>query len=201
LSLPPLTLFTRFSKGEEGSFAIALDFHIEEIAVILGNSYNRICDMTCLSTTSGVPSNLLIPLGFYSANCPKPIKQPEKKSNEINDLHPELTYLRMYGIILFETEIQPLLGDTYMADTVNLVVDYEDQVDWLQDSIVIENVELGQTHYDLIIELEQAVYDNTRERYNPPSSHIQIVGYSPADSDVTVKRGVNYWHSDENIFA
>ena len=88
-----------------------------------------------------------------------------------------------------------------MADTVNLVVDYEDQVDWLQDSIVIENVELGQTHYDLIIELEQAVYDNTRERYNPPSSHIQIVGYSPADSDVTVKRGVNYWHSDENIFA
>ena len=88
-----------------------------------------------------------------------------------------------------------------MTDKINLVVDYEDQVDWLQDSIVIENVELGQTHYDLIIELEQAVYDNTRERYNPPSSHIQIVGYSPADSDVTVKRGVNYWHSDENIFA
>ena len=65
--------------------------------------------MTCLSTTSGVPSNLLIPLGFYSANCPKPIKQPEKKSNEINDLHSDLTYLRMYGIILFETEIQPFI--------------------------------------------------------------------------------------------
>ena len=88
-----------------------------------------------------------------------------------------------------------------MADKINLVVDYEDQVDWLQDSIVIENVELGQNHYDLIIELEQAVFDNTRDRYNPPSSHIQIMGYSPADSDVVVKKGVNYWHSDENIFA
>jgi hypothetical protein len=39
LSLPPLTLFTRFSKGEEGSLAIALDSHITESAVILGNSY------------------------------------------------------------------------------------------------------------------------------------------------------------------
>ena len=179
----------------------ALDFHIEEIAVILGNSYNRICDMTCLSTTSGFFSNLLIPLGFYSANCPKPIKQPEKKSNEINDLHPELTYLRMYGIILFETEIQPLLGDTYMADTVNLVVDYEDEADWLQDSIVIENVTLGRKHEDLIVELEQAVYDGTRERYDPPSSHIRIVGYAPADENVTVKRGLNFWTDEDNIFA
>ncbi len=88
-----------------------------------------------------------------------------------------------------------------MTDKINLVVDYEDQVDWLQDSIVIENVELGREHYDLIIELEQAVYDNTRSMHNPPSSHIQIMGYSPADSDVTVKKGVNYWHSDENIFV
>ena len=202
MSLPPLTLFTRFSKGEEGSFAIALDFHIEEIAVILGNSYNRICDMTCLSTTSGVPSNLLIPLGFYSANCPKPIKQPEKKSNEINDLYPNLTYPRMYGIMLFETEIQPVLGNTYiMTDRQNLVVDYEDQADWLQDSIVIENVILPQEHDQLIVELEQAVYDNTRDRYDPPSSHIRIVGFAPADSDVVVKRGVNFWTDDDNIFA
>ena len=88
-----------------------------------------------------------------------------------------------------------------MTMKVNLMVDYEDQVDWLQDSIVIENVELGRDHYDLVIELEQAVYDNTRSMYNPPSSHIQIMGYSPADSDVVVKRGVNYWHSDEDIFA
>jgi len=88
-----------------------------------------------------------------------------------------------------------------MVKKIDLVVDYEDQVDWLQDSIVIENVELGQTHYDLIIELEQAVYDNTRSMHNPPSSYIQIVGYSPADSDVTIKPGVNYWHSDENIFT
>jgi len=88
-----------------------------------------------------------------------------------------------------------------MTDRINLVVDYEDQVDWLQDSIVIENVILPQEHSQLIIELEQAVYDNTRSMYRPPSSHIQIMGYGPADSDVTVKRGVNYWHSDEDIFA
>ena len=84
---------------------------------------------------------------------------------------------------------------------MNLLVDYEDQVDWLQDSIVIENVDLNQDHYNLIVELEQTVYDNTRSMHNPPSSHIQIMGFSPADSDVVVKQGVNYWHSDENIFA
>jgi hypothetical protein len=83
----------------------------------------------------------------------------------------------------------------------NLVVDYEDQADWLQDSIVIENVELTGNHDNLIIELEQAVYDGTRERYDPPSSHIRIVGYAPADSDVTVKRGLNFWTDDDNIFA
>ena len=86
-----------------------------------------------------------------------------------------------------------------MTDRISLRVDYEDQVDWLQDSIIIENVIMPQNHYDLIIELEQAVYDNTRSMYRPPSSHINIVGYSPADSDVTVKKGVNYWHSDEDI--
>ena len=84
---------------------------------------------------------------------------------------------------------------------VNLRVDYEDQVDWLQDSIVIENVDLDQDHYNLIVELEQTVYDNTRSMHNPPSSHIQIMGYAPADSDVVIKQGVNYWQSDENIFA
>ena len=180
---------------------IAQAFHIVGIAVILGNSYNRIYDMTYLSTTSGFPSNLLIPLGYFSEKCPNPRKQPEKKSNEINDLHPDLTYPRKCGIILFENRETPLLGDTYMANTVNLVVDYEDQVDWLQDSIVIENVDLDQDHYNLIVELEQTVYDNTRSMHNPPSSHIQIMGYGPADSDVTIKQGVNYWQSDENIFA
>ena len=83
----------------------------------------------------------------------------------------------------------------------NLVVDYEDEADWLQDSIVIENVILPQPHDQLIVELEQAVYDNTRSMYNPPSSHIRIVGYAPADSDVAVKRGVNFWCDDDNIFA
>ena len=84
---------------------------------------------------------------------------------------------------------------------INLMVDYEDRVDWLQDSVVIENVDLSQNHYDLIIELEQAVYDATRFMINPPSSHIQIMGYAPADSSVVVKEGVNFWTSDENIFA
>ena len=88
-----------------------------------------------------------------------------------------------------------------MADRMNLVVDYEDQVDWLQDSIVIENVSMGQDHVQLIQELEQAVYDATRSMFNPPSSHIQIMGFSPADSDVEVKNGVNYWHSDEDIWS
>ena len=83
---------------------------------------------------------------------------------------------------------------------INLVVDYEDQVDWSQDSVVIEKVDLDQDHYNLIVELEQAVFDATRFMINPPSSHIQIMGYSPADSKVVVKEGVNYWHDDENIF-
>ena len=102
MTLPLLTLFTRFSKGVEGSLAIALDFHIVEIAAILGNSYNRICDMTYLSTTSGFPCNLLIPLGFFSEKCPKFRKVPKIKSNKINDLHPDLTYPRMCGIMMFE---------------------------------------------------------------------------------------------------
>jgi len=88
-----------------------------------------------------------------------------------------------------------------MAERMNLVVDYEDQVDWLQDSIVIENVTMGQDHVQLIQELEQAVYDATRSMFNPPSSHIQIMGFSPADSDVVVKRGVNFWTDEENIWS
>ena len=84
---------------------------------------------------------------------------------------------------------------------MNLVVDYEDQADWLQDSIVIENVIMGQAHDQLIVELEQAVYDGTRSMFNPPSSHIRIMGFGPADSDVVVKRGVNFWVDSENIFA
>ena len=88
-----------------------------------------------------------------------------------------------------------------MTDRINLVVDYEDEADWLQDSVVVENVTLGRKHEDLIVELEQAVYDNTRDRYDPPSSHIRIMGYAPADSDVVVKRGLNFWVDSENIFA
>ena len=88
-----------------------------------------------------------------------------------------------------------------MTDRQDLVVDYEDQADWLQDSIVIENVILPQEHNQLIVELEQAVYDATRSRYNPPSSHLRIVGYAPADSDTVVKRGHNFWTDEDNIFA
>ena len=88
-----------------------------------------------------------------------------------------------------------------MTSKVNLMVDYEDEADWFQDNIIIENVTLGRKHEDLIVELEQAVYDGTRERYAPPSSHIRIVGYAPADSDVTVKKGLNFWTHEDNIFA
>jgi SPX domain protein involved in polyphosphate accumulation len=83
----------------------------------------------------------------------------------------------------------------------NLVVDYEDQADWLQDSIVLEDVILDGNHDALITKLEYAVYDMTRDNYNPPSKHIRIMGYAPADSDVTVKRGLNFWVHPENIFA
>ena len=88
-----------------------------------------------------------------------------------------------------------------MTDRQNLVVDFEDQADWLQDSVVVENVILPQAHDQLIVELEQAVYDNTRSMFNPPSSHIRIMGFGPADSDVIVKRGVNFWVDSENIWA
>jgi len=87
---------------------------------------------------------------------------------------------------------------------IDLVVDYEDQEDWLQDSIVIKNVDMGYltgNHDALIRTLEQAVIDETRSMYNPPSRYIEIMGYAPADSDVTVKRGVNFWTSDDNIFT
>ena len=112
-----------------------------------------------------------------------------------------LTWRAGCPIIVFGIEIRPLLGNTYMADRMNLVVDYEDQADWLQDSIVVENVISGQNHDQLIVELEQAVYDNTRSMFNPPSSHIRIMGFGPADSDVIVKRGVNFWVDSENIWA
>ena len=88
-----------------------------------------------------------------------------------------------------------------MTDRHNLVVDYEDEADWLQDSIVIENVILPQEHDQLIVELEQEVYDATRSMFNPPSSHIRIVGFGPADSDVVVKRGVNFWVDENSIWA
>ena len=85
----------------------------------------------------------------------------------------------------------------------DLVIDYEDQADWLQDSVVIENVEIrpNMSHVVFLAELEGLVYDATRERYDPPSNKLRIVGYAPADSDVTVKRGVNFWTSPDNIFA
>ena len=94
-------------------------------------------------------------------------------------------------------------GNTNMTMKVNLMVDYEDQADWLQDSVLIENVEItGDTsHLVFLAELEGLVYDATRERYDPPSNKLRIMGYAPADSNVVVKEGVNFWTSDENIFA
>ena len=90
-----------------------------------------------------------------------------------------------------------------MTMKVNLMVDYEDQVDWLQDNIILENVEIheGSSHVVFLAELEGLVYDATRTMHNPPSRHIQIMGYAPSDSDVVVKKGLNYWTSPDNIFA
>ena len=90
-----------------------------------------------------------------------------------------------------------------MTMKVNLMVDYEDQTDWLQDSVLIENVEIrpGTSHVVFLAELEGLVYDATRERYDPPSNKLRIVGYAPADSDVTVKKGLNFWTHEDNIFA
>ena len=90
-----------------------------------------------------------------------------------------------------------------MAIKVNLMVDYEDQKDWLQDSVLIENVEISGegSHMVFLAELEGLVYDATRERYDPPSNKLRIVGYAPADSDVTVKKGLNFWTHEDNIFA
>ena len=80
---------------------------------------------------------------------------------------------------------------------MNLLVDYEDQADWLQDSIVIKNIETPVNPG----ELRHRVFEETRSMFNPPSEHIRIVGYSPADSDVVVKHGVNFWIDADNIFA
>ena len=90
-----------------------------------------------------------------------------------------------------------------METKVNLTVDFEDQADWLQDSVVIENVEIKGdiSHLVFLAELKGLVYDATRERYDPPSNKLRIMGYAPADSDVTVKRGLNFWTSPDNIFA
>ena len=90
-----------------------------------------------------------------------------------------------------------------MTDRQNLMVDYEDQADWLQDSVLIENVEISgdKSHLVFCAELEGLVYDATRFMINPPSNKLRIVGYAPSDSDVTVKKGLNFWTHDDNIFA
>jgi len=105
---------------------------------------------------------------------------------------------------MFENEVTPLEGNPNMVMKINLMVDYEDQADWLQDSVLIENVEVTgneTSHLVFLSELEGLVYDATRERYDPPSNKIRIVGYAPADSDVTVKKGLNFWTHEDNIFA
>ena len=90
-----------------------------------------------------------------------------------------------------------------MAMKVNLMVDYEDQADWLQDSVLIENVEIrpGTSHVVFIAELKGLVYDATRSMYSPPSNKIEIMGYAPSDSDVVVKKGLNFWTSPDNIWS
>ena len=50
-----------------------------------------------------------------------------------------------------------------MADRIDLVVDYEDNADWLQDSIVIRDVELPVNERLLV----QRVVEETRSKYSP----------------------------------
>ena len=90
-----------------------------------------------------------------------------------------------------------------MVMKVNLRVDYEDQADWLQDSVIIENVEITGdiSHLVFLAELKGLVYDATRSMYSPPSNKIEIMGYAPSDSDVVVKKGVNFWTSPDNIWS
>jgi len=90
-----------------------------------------------------------------------------------------------------------------MTMKVNLTVDYEDQADWLQDSVVIENVEIKGdiSHLVFLAELKGLVYDATRSMYSPPSNKIEIMGYAPSDSDVVVKKGLNFWTSPDNIWS
>jgi hypothetical protein len=88
--------------------------------------------------------------------------------------------------------------------SIDLIVDYEDQADWLQDSVVLLDVDLGEftcSHEQLLNDMSDMVYEATREMNSPPTEHIKIMGYSPANSDVVVKRGVNYWTSPDNIFS
>ena len=94
-------------------------------------------------------------------------------------------------------------GNPNMVMKVNLRVDYEDQADWLQDSVIIENVEItGDTsHLVFLAELKGLVYDATRSMKNPPSNKIQIMGYAPSDSNVVVKKGLNFWTSPDNIWS
>ena len=84
-----------------------------------------------------------------------------------------------------------------VAKVVDLVVDFEDCADWLQDSIEIRNVEIPVNPEKLL----ERVIETTRSMYTPPSKHLEIMGYTPADSDVTVRSGVNFWTSPDNIFA
>ena len=84
-----------------------------------------------------------------------------------------------------------------MTKKLDLVVDYEDEADWLQDSLVIENVTIPVNK----TELQKRVVEQTRSMFTPPSKHIRIMGYTPADSNVTVRSGVNFWTAPENIWA
>ena len=84
-----------------------------------------------------------------------------------------------------------------VAKVVDLVVDFEDCADWLQDSIVIKNVETPVNRDELL----ERVIKTTRSMYTPPSKHLEIMGYTPADCNVTVRSGVNFWTSPNNIFA
>ena len=65
--------------------------------------------------------------------------------------------------------------------TADLIVYYEDKADWLQDSVIIKDVETPINKRALV----QKVIKATRTMFTPPSEHIRIVGYGPLRDDVS----------------
>ena len=87
------------------------------------------------------------------------------------------------------------------ANTMTLMVDYEDQVDWLQDNVIIHDVVCGVSHQEMMETLSKRVVEETRYMYQVPSAHLKVMGWAPAYSGDVVKKGFNFWTDPENIWS